>query len=295
MSASRHRRLRWVWSVAAGPPAVALLLAGLIGCAGAPTSPAQAPPSAPSPTAVGDGATAILSDGTTALVGDRTSGTTTATQVRGRLLTFRGGCALLGDGTGSLSLLVLEPGTTTTPDSSGFITPDGVVLRDGDGIAAVGVIAGMEDSGARQAWPSAPEECFGVGQVARVVADLRRDDSVIDEQLAAFGHREQYDDGTLLLAPQRPPLSGADARIAGELTRLPGGCLGLIDPMGSRQLVKWPFGSVWEPQQQALVLPEQGAVRLGQEVVLGGGQGLAEWLKPALPTECVYDHFWTAN
>lgn len=267
----------------------------LVGCTVMSSPPAQAPTPTPLPSAVGDGETAVLADGTTALVGLDTAGSTSATQVRGRFTTFSRGCALLDDGSGSLRLLILEHGTTATPDGSGFVSPDGVIVRDGDGISAAGDLSTVEAIGARQAWPTVPRECFGVGQIARVTADLRLDDSVVAEQLAAFGHREEYADGTLLLVPEQRPTSGADARTVGVLTRLEGGCLGLTNPGGHRHLVKWPYGSSWEPKQQVLTLPEQGQVRLGDEVVLGGGQGLAAWLAPALPAGCVYDDFWAAT
>lgn len=79
------------------------------------------------------------------------------------------------------------------------------------------------------------------------------------------------------------------------MTRLEGGCLGLLGPDGRRALVKWPYGTAWDPERQVLDLPGEGAVPLGAEVSLAGGQGVADWLRPGLPQGCAYDEVWVAS
>ena len=237
-----------------------------------------------------------LADGTTVLVGAGASGSSTAGEVRGRVLTSSTGCLLLDDGAdAALHLLVLEHGTRTTDDGVGIVTPDGVEIRDGDGITAAGGFEEDDDAQLQQDWPTAPEECRGPDRVARVTDDLRLDPVVVAEQVAAFGHHEQHDDGTVLLVPADPPISAADALTGGVLTRLEGGCLGLLGPDGRRTLVEWPYGTAWDPDRQMLDLPKEGAVTIGQEVVLGGGQGVADGVRPGLPQGCAYDDVWVAS
>jgi len=279
--------------------ATATLLAGLLagslaGCGsaapGTPPSPSPAAAESQPPEAL------RLTGGTTVLVGAGAGGSSTAAQVRGRVLTPSSGCLLLDDGvSAALHLLVLEHGTRATEDGAGIVTPDGVEVRDGDGITAAGRVEDADDAQLQQDWPTAPEECRGPDRVARVTDDLRVDPSVVAEQVAAFGHREQFDDGSVLLVPAEPPTAGADALTGGVVTRLEGGCLGLLAPDGRRTLVKWPFGTSWDPQQQVLELPQQGPVPLGQEVSLGGGQGVADWVRPGLPQECGYDDVWVVS
>lgn len=91
----------------------------------------------------------------------------------------------------------------------------------------------------------------------------------------------RHDDGTVVLVPSEDPRGGADALTSGTLVRLEGGCLGLRaddgSPDGVTTLVRWPYGTTWDPERQELsvarVQPagEPGVVRLGDLVSLGGG------------------------
>ena len=137
-------------------------------------------------------------------------------------------------------------------------------------------------------------ECRGPDQVARVAADLRLEPAVVAEQVAASGHHLTYGDGAVLLVPAEPPSSAAEALTGGVVARLEGGCFGLEGPDRRRTLVKWPYGTAWDPERQVLDLPEQEAVPLGAEVSLGGGQGVADWVRPGLP-QCAYDDVWVAS
>lgn len=112
----------------------------------------------------------------------------------------------------------------------------------------------------------------------------------------------RHGDGTVVVIPTTEPTSAADALTGGALVRLDGGCLGLRVAGGSPDgdlavLVRWPYGTTWDPEQQVLWVSRlqpggvQRAVRLGDEVSLGGGT----WGGPPLVPECRADEVWSAS
>ncbi|MBC3760970.1 hypothetical protein ACUN7V_02975 [Quadrisphaera oryzae] len=100
-------------------------------------------------------------------------------------------------------------------------------------------------------------------------------------------------DGSLLLVPSSPPVVSMQALGGGRLTRTPEGCLGLDDAGGFR-LVRWPYGTTWDPVAQSLTVPGAGVVRLGQDVQLGGGEGGSLAPLGLLPAGCVSEKTWFA-
>jgi hypothetical protein len=111
----------------------------------------------------------------------------------------------------------------------------------------------------------------------------------------------RHDDGTVVLVPTRDPRGGADALTSGALVRLDGGCLGLRADDGTADgvsiLVRWPYGTTWDPEQQELLVSrlqpggDQRPVRLGDPVSLGGGT----WGSAPTSLGCRADVGWSAS
>ncbi|PWJ54563.1 hypothetical protein SAMN06264364_1065 [Quadrisphaera granulorum] len=110
------------------------------------------------------------------------------------------------------------------------------------------------------------------------------------------------DDGTLLLVPSSPPQDVMQALNGGVLTRTEEGCLGLHDDAGGFQLVLWPYGSTWDSATQTLSVPategsgRQGKTfRLGEDVLIGGGEAGSMAPLGLLPAACATEKTWIAG
>ncbi|PWJ54954.1 hypothetical protein SAMN06264364_105163 [Quadrisphaera granulorum] len=107
------------------------------------------------------------------------------------------------------------------------------------------------------------------------------------------------DDGSLLLVPDSDPRGEMQALGGGRLTRTPEGCLVLGHGDGGFQLVLWPYGTMWDAGEQVLRVPADHDERidysLGDDVVLGGGEGDSQYANALVPAGCTSGKVWVSG